>query len=71
MHPNIPPPTANTFHVLSRSSTDTDRSSSMEMVFTFGGDADAVKSVAWLHRHETRGVVSHPHPSNACASRRQ
>ena len=68
---NIPNTTAKTFHVFIRSSRLTLASSATEIGRTRGGDADAVKSVAWSHKHATRDAVSHPHPSNACASLRQ
>ena len=71
MHPNMPPTTAKTFHVFKTSSSDTERSSSMDTGLIFGGADEAEKSVAWLHRHCTLDERTHPHPSNVCVSLRQ
>ena len=71
VHPNIPPTTAKTFHVLKMSSNEIDMSSSMEMGLILGGELEALKSVAWLHKHCTAGATKHPHPSKACVDRRQ
>ena len=71
MHPNMPPTTANTFQVRSRSSRDTESSSSTVTGLILGGALDAVKSVAWSHRHSISAATTHPHPSKDCESRRQ
>ena len=71
MHPNMPPTTANTFQVRIRSSRDTESSSSTVTGLILGGALDAVKSVAWSHRHSISAATTHPHPSKDCESRRQ
>ena len=69
--PNMPPTTAKTLHVRVRSSSDTDANSSTVIGLMFGGAEDALKSVAWLHKHDAVPASTQPHPSNACVSRRQ
>ena len=71
MHPNMPPTTAKTFQVFIRSSRDTESSSSTVTGLILGGALDAVKSVAWSHRHSISAATTHPHPSKDCESRRQ